>query len=96
MKITILTLLSLCLISTHAMVGTNQAVEAYLDSEFRYVSNVSELDYLGQTDSCDEVVDIFVIGNQASGETAYSCNICLINDGGIATVNSQESFCLRD
>jgi hypothetical protein len=90
------TILFLSLISANAMVGIDHAVEDHLENLFNDLSNISELIYLGQSESCDEVVDAYVIGKMGSIETAYNCNICLINDGGIATVDSQESVCSRD
>lgn len=78
------------------MVGINRAVDDYLDENFREFDHVGKFIYLGPLTKCDEVVDVFVVGDMGSGETAYSCNICLQNDGGIATVSSSLSACYRD
>lgn len=96
MKILKVTALFLSLVSTNAMVGSDHAVEDHLESLFNDLGSISDLIYLGQSESCDEIVDAYVVGKMGSIETAYNCNICLINDDGVATVDSQESMCFRD
>ncbi len=96
MKIIINTILLLFSVSTYSMTGSDPAVQSYLNSEFIQVDSVGELYYLGPKASCDEVVVAYVVGDMGSGQTAYSCNICLINEGGIAVVETQESGCFRD
>jgi hypothetical protein len=88
--------LALFMFSSLAMIKTDLAVEKYLENEFKSIDSIGGFIFLGETPQCDEVVDTYVVGDMGSGQTAFNCNICVLNDGGIATVDGQESFCDRE
>ncbi|MEC7277180.1 MAG: hypothetical protein VXV96_12750 [Bdellovibrionota bacterium] len=96
MKKFIASLFVLSSLSSFSAVGRTSAVENYLSSEFQNVLNISSPWELPATQQCDEVVSVYVTGNRGSGTTSYDCTVCLVDDGGLMTVDADLSECVRD
>lgn len=96
MKKIIASLFVLSSLSAVSAVGRTSAVENYLSSEFQNVLSISSLWELPATQQCDEVVSVYVTGNRGSGTTSYDCTVCLVDDGGLMTVDADLSECVRD
>lgn len=75
---------------------TMDTIENYLEDRFVSIYSIGSMYFMGATNQCDQKVSVFVVGDLGSGTTAFDCELCLVNDSGFASVDSDFSECYRE
>lgn len=89
-------LLTLTSLNLFAQMGTDNAIENYLQSQFTPLLSYGMLWEIDGPQGCDAMYSVPVTGNLGSGITKYECEVCLVNDGGVYSADSTLSECYRE
>tara|TARA_Y100000780_G_scaffold232570_1_gene266716 strand:+ start:6891 stop:7223 length:333 start_codon:yes stop_codon:yes gene_type:complete len=79
--------------------GEDETVRAALEAEFISVDTIGEIFYQERqrNQGCDILANVWLVGDLGSGETAYECDLCLLEaDNGFFDFDRDTIFCARE